>query len=134
MRRRNAGFSLVEVLVAIVLLGAMVVPICTSLVVSLRINDKTDAMLQAQLEVSSAVEHLMAEGITGDFSDNLMEIQEVPSWMTDDSRTWKMSPADQYSDVYFVVTPDASGTFYDVIVTDQDGLVEVETSIRKEGA
>ena len=59
----NGGFSLIECLVAIVLLGAMVVPTCTALVMSIKINDKTDQMLQAQLAVSSAVEILMAEGI-----------------------------------------------------------------------
>ena len=63
-QNRNGGYSLIEILLAIVLLGAIMVPTCTSLVMSIKINDRTDEMMQAQLAVSSAVETLMAEGIT----------------------------------------------------------------------
>lgn len=59
----NAGYTLIEVLVAISILGIIVSPVCANLVMSLRVNNKTDEMLQAQLAVSSAVETLMAEGI-----------------------------------------------------------------------
>ena len=62
-QNRNGGYSLIEILLAIVLLGAIMVPTCTSLVMSIKINDRTDEMMQAQLAVSSAVETLMAEGI-----------------------------------------------------------------------
>ena len=62
-KKNNEGFSLVEVLVAIVILAAIVIPACTSLVLSHRINAKTDSMLRSQLAVSSAAEALMAEGI-----------------------------------------------------------------------
>lgn len=61
--KHNAGFSLIEVLVAIVILAAIVVPTCSSLVISHRMNAKTEELMQAQLDVSSAVETLMAEGI-----------------------------------------------------------------------
>lgn len=67
-QRYNEGFSLIESLVAIVLLGALVVPICTSLIMSHRINAKTEQMLQDQLAVSSAVETLMAEGSASEFA------------------------------------------------------------------
>ena len=63
-QKNNAGFSLVEVLVAIVLLGAIVVPTCTGLVLSVRLNEKSKDMMQAQLAVSSSVETLMASGIS----------------------------------------------------------------------
>lgn len=59
----NAGYTLIEVLVAISILGIIVSPVCANLLLSLRVNNKTDEMLQAQLDVSSAVETLMAEGI-----------------------------------------------------------------------
>lgn len=59
----NAGFSLIDVLVAIVVMGILVVPTCTSLLLSVRMNARAEEMLQAQLAVSSAVEKLMAEGI-----------------------------------------------------------------------
>lgn len=62
-KKNNAGFSLVEVLVAIVILGILSAPVCTSLVLSTRMNVKATELLEAQLAVSSAVETLMAEGI-----------------------------------------------------------------------
>ena len=45
----NAGFSLIEVLVAIVILAAIVIPTCSSLVLSHRMNAKTEELMQAQL-------------------------------------------------------------------------------------
>ena len=56
--KHNGGFSLIEILVAMVLLGLIVVPITSSLLVSHRINAKTEQLLQAQLAVSSAAEIL----------------------------------------------------------------------------
>lgn len=61
--KHNAGFSLIDVLVAIALLGILVVPTCTSLLLSVRMNHRAEEILQAQLAVSSTVETLMAEGI-----------------------------------------------------------------------
>lgn len=65
MKRKsnNGGYSLIEVLVAISILGIIVSPVCANLIMSLRATEKTDEILQAQLAVSSAVETLMAEGI-----------------------------------------------------------------------
>ena len=82
MGKRNGGFSLIETLVSIVILGAMVVPTCTALVMTVKLNDKTEKMLQAQLAVSSAVETLMAEGINGSvdserFPDVTVTVTEV---------------------------------------------------------
>lgn len=62
-KAKNGGYSLVEVLVAIALLAIITIPTYTCLVLSVRLNAKTDEMLKAQLAVSSAVETLMAEGI-----------------------------------------------------------------------
>ncbi|MBQ8800918.1 MAG: type II secretion system protein [Clostridium sp.] len=59
---QTAGFSLIEVLVAITILGLVVVPIGSSLVLSFRLNARSGDTLQAQLAVSSAVETIMAEG------------------------------------------------------------------------
>ena len=63
MKQNNSGFSLVEVVVAMAILGTFAIISCTSLVLGLRMNEKSDSMLQAQLAVSTAVETLMAEGI-----------------------------------------------------------------------
>lgn len=66
MKHNNDGFSLVEIVAAIAILGIFFGTACSGLVLGLRMNEKTDAMLQAQLAVSSAVETLMAEGIAAD--------------------------------------------------------------------
>lgn len=64
MKQNNRGFSLVEIVVAMAILGIFSLSICTSLVMSLRMNAKTEALMQEQLAVSSAVETLMASGVT----------------------------------------------------------------------
>lgn len=67
--KHNGGFSLIEVLVAIVLLGLIVIPISSSMLVAHRINAKTEALLQAELAVSSAAEHVRAGWLpSGQFS------------------------------------------------------------------
>ena len=70
-RKHNstAGFSLIEVLVAITILGFVAVPIGSSLVRAFELNARSEQMLQAQLAVSSAVETLMAEGYKKDITD-----------------------------------------------------------------
>lgn len=74
--KHDAGFSLIEVLIAIVILAAIVVPTCSSLVISHRMNAKTERLMQAQLDVSSAVETLMAEGIKAEDVTNITYTKE----------------------------------------------------------
>ena len=74
--KNNGGFSLIDVLVAIALLGILVVPTCTSLLFSVRMNNRAEEILQAQLAVSSAVETLMAEGIGG-LSEDYSHLSDV---------------------------------------------------------
>lgn len=62
--RRSEGFSLIEILTAITILGLIAAPIGASLVLSFRLNARSRQLMQDQLAVSSAVEKLMAEGIT----------------------------------------------------------------------
>ena len=62
-RNGTAGFSLIEVLAAITILGLLTAPLCGSLVMAARLNARGDALLQARLQVNSAVESLMASGI-----------------------------------------------------------------------
>ena len=86
LRKHNqtAGFSLIEVLVAITILGLVVVPIGSSLVLSFRLNARSEDTLQAQLAVSSAVETIMAEGFTdiddyNDRFDNIKVVEVTPN-------------------------------------------------------
>lgn len=62
----RAGFSLIEVLAAITILGLITVPLGGTLVLAARMSQRSDALLQARLQVNSAVETLMASGIAAD--------------------------------------------------------------------
>lgn len=62
-RKLTAGFSLIEVVVAIAILGMVTIPLGGGLVLSHRLNAQSEQMIQARLDVSNAVETLMAEGI-----------------------------------------------------------------------
>ena len=66
----TAGFSLIEVLAAITILGLVTVPLCGTLVVAARLSQRSDALLQARLQVTSAVESLMASGIEAEMTDD----------------------------------------------------------------
>ncbi len=61
--RGKGGFTLIEVVVAMVVLALVAAPLGGALVVSVRVNAYADRVLKARLEVSSAVERLMAEGV-----------------------------------------------------------------------
>ncbi len=63
LKIQTEGFSLIEVLVSIAILGIIVVPVCQGIVNSVAINRASNEILQARLAVSSAVETLMAEGV-----------------------------------------------------------------------
>ena len=106
---RNGGYSLIEILIAIVLLGAIMVPTCTCLVMSVKLNDRTDDMMQAQLAVSSAVETLMAEGISG------------------------VIAADRFPGVTVTTQKNVTEPYYQVTVKDDSGLASVTTYIRAGG-
>ena len=71
------GVTLVEVLVAITVLGIVTAALGGSLVVSNRINSRSEQIIKDRLAVSSAVETLMAEGIhdtTDTTSDDGLEV------------------------------------------------------------
>lgn len=72
---RSEGFSLIEILTAITILGLIAAPIGASLVLSFRLNVRSRQLMQDQLAVSSVVEKLMAEGIDGtmDYADRFSE-------------------------------------------------------------
>lgn len=59
----NAGFSLLETLVAIVVFAVVITTVGSSLVMAHRINARSEVLMQEQLKVSRAVEGIMASGI-----------------------------------------------------------------------
>lgn len=129
MKKYNEGFSLVELLVSIVILAAIVLPTCTSLVLSYRLNAKARELMQAQLAVSSTVETLMAQGIDADRAAAVLAKNEGIydfAWDND-----KRSDTDDYSGVQITLEAvDGVTEYYNVTVTDDDGLVTVTTQIR----
>jgi prepilin-type N-terminal cleavage/methylation domain-containing protein len=136
-KKHNEGFSLVELLVSIVILAAIVIPTCTSLVLSYRLNAKSRDMMQAQLAVSSTVETLMAQGIDAERVATLKANNQVNAdqhiiydcaW---DSEKSKLSQTDDYPEVVITITEDKSADGYVTLtVSDDDGLVTVTTQIR----
>ena len=63
-KERTAGFTLLEVVVAIAILGLVSAPICSSLILAGRINAHSQVVMEAHLNVRAAVETLMKDGVT----------------------------------------------------------------------
>lgn len=124
MRKHNEGFTLVEIVVAIAILGLIVVPCGSALLMSIRINEKAQQMMQAQLAVSSAVETLMAEGIKGESAEYDMEKVLIDG-------TEKV--VDRFPGVKVQTSREADEPYFTVVVQDNEGLVTVETTIREKG-
>ena len=68
-KERTAGFSLLEVVVAIAIIGLISAPICSSLILAGRINAHSQAVMEAHLNVRTAVETLMKDGVTAASDD-----------------------------------------------------------------
>ena len=129
--KNNGGFSLMEVLVAIVLLAALVIPTCTGLTLSLRMNARSQELMHAQLTVSSAVESMMATGITEDFCDSLEIAGAEYAQLAANYPEKVLKVSASYPKILLIVEPEAeNGRYFDVTVISKDGLVAVETSIR----
>lgn len=106
-KRGTAGFSLVETIVAIAILGLLSAPICASLLLAGRINAHSRAVLDAQLAVRTTVETLMESGISEDTDFNT----EFPGMKID------------------AEPEEGSSSYYTVTVSDGADLVTVETYI-----
>lgn len=110
-KERTAGFSLLEVVVAIAIIGLISAPICSSLILAGRINAHSQAVMEAHLNVRSAVETLMKAGVTAE-SDKYRE--------------------SDFPNVTVKTEKDGDNPYYHVTVKDNhtDPLVTVETYVR----
>lgn len=110
-KERTAGFSLLEVVVAIAIIGLISAPICSSLILAGRINAHSQVVMEAHLNVRTAVETLMQDGVTQP-SDNYR--------------------ADEFPKVTIKMVKDGDNPYYHVTVSDKrtEPLVTVETYVR----
>lgn len=110
-KERTAGFSLLEVVVAIAIIGLISAPICTSLILAGRINAHSQAVMEAHLNVRTAVETLMKDGVTAE------------------SKNYR---ADEFPNVTIKTEKDGENPYYHVTVSDKptEPLVTVETYVR----
>ena len=69
-RKQTAGFTLMEAVVAMAILGLVAATLGSGLVVSFRLNARSEQMLQARLQVAATAELLMAQGIDADKGTN----------------------------------------------------------------
>ena len=109
-KERTAGFSLLEVVVAIAIIGLISAPICSSLILAGRINAHSQVVMEAHLNVRTAVETLMQDGVTQP-SDNYR--------------------ADEFPKVTIKTVKDGDKPYYRVTVSDKPTkLVTVKTYVR----
>ena len=98
---------------AITILGLVCAPICSSLVLAARVNDRSEQVMAAQLSVSSAVERLMAEGVTE----------------TSDDGKYVTQP--KFDNITVEVTGgDSSDGYYEIRVYDADAIAVVTTAVK----
>ena len=110
-KERTAGFSLLEVVVAIAIIGLISAPICSSLILAGRINAHSQAVMEAHLNVRTAVETLMKDGVTEE--NNKYRERDFPN-------------------VTVKTVKDSTNPYYHVTVSDKhtEPLVTVKTYVR----
>lgn len=110
-KERTAGFSLLEVVVAIAIISLISAPICTSLILAGRINAHSQAVMEAHLNVRTAVETLMKDGVTEE--NNKYRERDFPN-------------------VTVKTVKDSTNPYYLVTVSDKptEPLVTVKTYVR----
>ena len=122
---RTAGFSLLEVVIGIALLGLVTAPVCASLVLSVRMNSHAQALMSARLQASGVVETLLAEGIATDTEGNLEGFSpKEGAWEKIEDGVTVVAEQENAADQFYKVT---------VSCTVGDEEVEFTTHVRKDG-
>ena len=124
-KKYNEGSSLVEILISLVILAIIVVPTCTSLVLSFRMNEKAESLMQEQFAVSSAVETLMAEGITDQYLRSLIRHELIGENEADRVVYYRSY---LFAGLRFELVD--RGGYFDVTVTGEEEQITVTTRIR----
>ena len=139
MKHNNDGFSLLEITVAIAILGMFFATACSSLMLGFRMNEHTNTLLQDQLAVSSAVETLMAEGITENrrYYDDYAMLDDNGDPLLDDNGNPVV--VNRFPNVSVLVEEQTDGDvhlpYYKVTVSSNTRLdISVTTFIREEVA
>lgn len=116
-KKQTAAFSLIEVVVAIAILGMVTIPLGGGLVLSHRLNARSEQMIRARLDVSNAVEVLMAEGIVDGetYTDRFPDVTVTLTPVSDEEAyqaTVKSKSVDTVSVVTYIrpASADASET------------------------
>lgn len=123
---RTAGFSLIEVVVGIALLGLVTAPVCASLILSVRLNSHAQALMSARLQASGVVETLLAEGITTDAEGRLEGFSPKESaWEKIEDGVTVVAEKENTSDPFYKVTVSSS-----VGVEGKQETVVIETRVR----
>ena len=115
---------MVEVVVAIAILGLVTAPICSNMMVAARLNAKSRAMLAAQLRVSSAVERLMAEGIEEEGEVGSKTIVD-PDFPGVNVEKWSRMGNEGNT-----ITDHKEAVYCRVVVSSEDGLVVAESVVK----
>ena len=125
----NKGFTLIEVIVAIVVLGIIVAPLGAATATYRRINAYADKLLQARLAVSSVAETMLEEGV-----DEGYIVTPAPGEPTEPSAyapNWTGEVKEYVDDVTITVKEDSSEPLYDVTIkSNVEDTVSVTTKIR----
>ena len=131
--KNKQGSTLLEIIVAIAILGLMVAPVCASMVLSFRLNAESEKILQARLLVESTVEQLMAEGLRYEKTEENGEVSYILANVFPENVGVNQEGTEEH-EVIIVVSGDnnpSDDAWYPVTVRSNSSIdVLVETNIR----